>query len=410
MSGFAAGFLKGAIASVVVGVGVSLMAPLPPVDPADETAVEVPTPEGSGFNAARTDTNPVLPNTDQRVTPEPAPAPEVATAPASQPTPDTETASRPEATGSVDAPAVAPGEDEVAIVTPSVEDTEPARPPALGVPMPEIDNPVTEIPVHRLPQVEEPVTEVETPSAPSEDAAPTTPEPVTSPPAASPDGALMTNRVAFDNPEGRPLLSIVLIYAGDEGLDQDMLMTFSFPVTFAVPADLPDATAVAKRLAGAGFEVIAMAPATVADWTKANAPAGVAETYARIPEAVAFVDAPKAALQKDMDTAGSVIAALKAPGLGYLSYDQGLNTADKTAQRLGVQSGLIFNVLDGERENGVVIKRYLDRAAFEAGKTGQTIVIGHTYPETVTALFSWGMSGRPQTIALAPVSAALLGR
>ena len=94
MSGFAAGFLKGAIASVVVGVGVSLMAPLPPVDPADETAVEVPTPEGSGFNAARTDTNPVLPDTDQRITPEPAPAPEVVTAPASQPAPDTETAAR----------------------------------------------------------------------------------------------------------------------------------------------------------------------------------------------------------------------------------------------------------------------------------------------------------------------------
>jgi polysaccharide deacetylase 2 family uncharacterized protein YibQ len=67
-------------------------------------------------------------------------------------------------------------------------------------------------------------------------------------------------------------------------------------------------------------------------------------------------------------------------------------------------------VLDRERESGVVIKRYLDRAALKAGQVGRVVVIGHSYPETVTALFSWAMSDRPATVALAPVSAVLLAK
>jgi len=54
-----------------------------------------------------------------------------------------------------------------------------------------------------------------------------------------------------------------------------------------------------------------------------------------------------------------------------------------------------------------VITRYLDRAAFAAGQEGQVIVVGHTYSDTVTALFSWALGSRSENVALAPVSAVL---
>jgi polysaccharide deacetylase 2 family uncharacterized protein YibQ len=35
------------------------------------------------------------------------------------------------------------------------------------------------------------------------------------------------------------------------------------------------------------------------------------------------------------------------------------------------------------------------------------IVVGHTYSDTVTALFSWALGSRSEAVAMAPVSAVL---
>lgn len=413
--GFVSGFVRGAVLSFVVAGAASLMAPLSPRDPGTDSQVDLATPASSGFNAQRSDTNPVLPDTDQSVATDPVRQPETSADPAVTPSADTTPAAQPRITSGVEAPVIDEDETELALMAPSTGDDAPVAPPVLGVPMPEIDDPVAEVPTHRLPQIADPVTEVVEPPEISQDGtadgvAPVVRTPLPTAPLSEDGTSLMRNRVAYSDPEGRPMMSIVLIYAGEDGLDLDMLRTFSFPITFAIPADAPDATRVAKTLASEGFEVMAMAPSSAAGWTAETAAGGVAEVLQTIPEAVAFGDGAQGVIQSDQPLAAAVIAALKPGGYGLLTLDLRLNTTDKLAQKEGLRATTIFNVLDRERESGVVIKRYLDRAALKAGQVGRVVVIGHSYPETVTALFSWAMSDRPATVALAPVSAVLLAK
>jgi len=417
--GFGAGFLKGAMFSLIALGAVSLVAPLDPRDPGQKSQVDLSTPSGSGFNAERSDTNPVLPDTDQTVVTEGLSKPEISDGGAEIPTADTATAGQPDAQGGVEMPSVAPDGDELALTTPATESARVSAPAALGMPTPEIDNPVTEIPVNRLPTISPPTTEVEAPpaiSADSGDTPPTPPEPtaVISERADNSRGAFARNRVAFDNPSGKPLMSIILVDAGEEGLDQQVLQTFTFPVTFALSPDMSGTTAKAKSFARQGFEILALAPSGNGVLEAAESPGAIATAlqgvFAKIPESVGLVDLPTAGIQKSPALSDQVIEALIGSGHGLVTYPVGLNGTDQKAIREGVPSGIVFRVLDAERETGTVIKRYLDRAVLEAGKTGHVIVMGRTYPETVTALFSWALSAKATTVALAPISAVMTAR
>ncbi|NOX40190.1 MAG: divergent polysaccharide deacetylase family protein, partial [Alphaproteobacteria bacterium] len=227
-------------------------------------------------------------------------------------------------------------------------------------------------------------------------------------------GALMRNRIGFDNPNAKPLMSIILIDVGSDGLDTGALRSIEFPVTFAIKSDAPEATLQAKLLAQSGYEVLAVTPSGAAEIgageNSTDTSKALSKIFATIPEAVGLIDPISADMQSSPKLADEVIAALKKSGYGLLTYDIGLNPTDKKARHAGVPSGVVFRVLDAERESGVVIKRYLNRAVLEAQKTGQVIVVGRTYPETVAALFSWSLSAKSATIALAPVSAVLLAQ
>ena len=416
--GFGAGFVKGMLVSAVAAAALSLALPLDPLDPKQKTQVDLSTPEGSGFNAERVDTNPVLPDTDQSVAEEvkeTAPRPEGEPPEARAPVADTTPADQPEAGDVAGLPEVEGG-GELALMlpeagAPAAESPGTATPPAaLGLPMPEIDDPVTEIPINRLPIVNAPATEVEEPAPPGEEARPEIAEPEAAPAADIADTALMRNRAPYSNPTGKPLMSVILIYVGEEGLDSEVLQSFAFPVSFAIDPTEEGATAEAKRLRAAGFEVLALAPESLTGPAAADAGAAVSALLARLPEAVALIDRPAAALQRDAQASDAVIASLGQSGHGLLTYDLGLNATDRKARRQGLFAGTVFRVLDAERESGTVIKRYLDRAVLEAGKTGRVIVLGRSYPETVTALFSWALGPKSAAVSLAPVSAVLLAR
>lgn len=417
--GFGAGFVKGAIYSLIGMSVVSLAAPLPPLDPQTKTQTDLSTPEGSGFNAERTDTNPVLPETDQSVEAvDTVQKPEAGLESPSTPIADRTSAEQPETDLAGDTTLAPPKTDEdTALLLPSEDEAPPARIPALGVPMPEIENPVAEIPVNRLPTIEPPATEVETPPNVTE-------EGVLDPEDDSPTAtiidkpvisgrALQNNKVPF-TPSGKPLMSVILLDAGDEGLDRDVLLTFTFPVTFALDPLSEGATAASMKIKSAGFEVLAMAPATNGKLEKAENPGdfdlALQDLMTRLPSAVGLIDNPNAEIQQDRVLAEQVIEGLKKSGYGFLTYDIGLNSTNRLARNEGLASDIVFRILDQERESGAVIKRYLDRAVLEAGTTGHVIVLGRTYPETITALFSWAVSAKSATVSMAPVSAVLLDR
>ncbi len=422
--GFGVGFLKGALISLIGLSAFSLVAPLTPRDPGSNSQVDLTTPKGSGFNAARTDTKPVLPDTDQSVAKEGVQKPEPGSVATGTPLADTSSASQPTTQGGVELPSVAPGNDDVAMVTSGDGDAPanavPTTPPALGVPMPAIDNPVREIPVNRLPIVDAPATSVTEPPVVNPDGSqsgdttavavlvPVDPDPPTQ------AKALLRNKMVFENTGGKPLMSVILIDAGEQGLAKDVLLTFSFPVTFALDPNAAGATADAKIFKQNGFEVLALAPTGVEKLVAAendtDIDAALSGVFAKLPEAVGLIDGVLAELQQSPELADQIITSLQTTGHGLLTYDIGLNATDQKARKNGVYAGTVFRILDGEGEKSATIKRYLNRAVLEAGKDGHVIVLGRTYPETVTALFSWAVSAKSSTVALAPISASLLAR
>jgi len=74
-----------------------------------------------------------------------------------------------------------------------------------------------------------------------------------------------------------------------------------------------------------------------------------------------------------------------------------------------VPTGLIFRNLDGDGESQEEIERTLDRAAFRARQDEAVILVGTTSSTMLTALTDWALGSRAETVAIAPVSAALGG-
>ncbi|MGG7644563.1 divergent polysaccharide deacetylase family protein [Rhodovulum sp. YNF3179] len=358
--------------------------------------VEIPMPSGDDSPAALPDV-PQPPAPDEDAAPE-APAEtagagvtgeEVETAeaetaePAPQPAPD----ATPEAPApSPAAPAGQPAED--AAQTEAAPDAEPAAETAASEaapPAPEAQAP------------EAPAPETDT-AAPADPVRPTL-------------GALSRHAVAFENPQGRPLMSLVLVDAPEDGLDIDVLKTFNFPVTFALDPARADAPARAAVLRDAGFEVIALTPEGQAGLPAHAGPEDVDRAltafFERIDRGVALLDRPKDGFQRTAPVAEAVIARFEETGHGLLTFDDGLNTTRKKAARAGVPAATVFRMLDAEAERTPKIKRYLDRAAYKAREDGWVIMVGRTLPDTVRALFEWALSEEAETVELAPVSAVL---
>lgn len=214
----------------------------------------------------------------------------------------------------------------------------------------------------------------------------------------------------FENPEGKPVFSIILIDAGDPALDRATLAAMPFPVTFALDPTLPNVADLAAIYRDAGKEVVMLASSIPAGATASDLEVTFEAHGAALPEAVAVLDIAEAGMQGDRMLATQVVAIVKSQGRGLLTYDAGLNAADQVASRDGVRSATIFRRLDAEGEQSSTIRRYLDRAAFRAAQEGRVVVIGEARPETVSALMEWAVEGRASAVALAPVTAAMVAR
>lgn len=209
----------------------------------------------------------------------------------------------------------------------------------------------------------------------------------------------------FENPEGKPLMSIVLIEdIGSVGVEA--LAEFPYPLSFAInPAD-PQASAKMAARRAAGFEVLMLT-----DLPREAAPQD-AETAlevwrSRLPEAVAILEGVETGVQGNRPLADQVAAVAASVGYGLVTQNSGLNTVQKLALRDGVPAGVVFRDFDGAGQNPRAIRRFLDQAAFRAGQEGAVIMLGRLRADTISALLSWGLQDRAGRVALAPVSASL---
>lgn len=211
----------------------------------------------------------------------------------------------------------------------------------------------------------------------------------------------------FENPDDKPLMSIILIDDGSSPIGPDALADFPYPLSFAVDAAQPNAAQTAAKYRAAGLEVLAM---TNLPENAAAVDAEVAmETYlAAVPEAVAVFEGTDTGLQSSREASAQLAPILNATGHGLVMFPNGLNTAQKLIAREGVPSATIFRDFDGKGQNASAIRRFLDQAAFRAAQEEQgVIMVGRLRPETISALILWGLQDRAASVALAPVSAVL---
>jgi len=229
----------------------------------------------------------------------------------------------------------------------------------------------------------------------------------TVPEAEAPPTPLTRHARSFDNPEAKPLFSILLRDTGEADLDRAALAQIAFPVTFIVDPLATNATASAAIYRAAGQEVLMLASGIPEGATPADLEQTFQSLAGQLPEAVAVIDQPRGGFQGNRPLATQVIPILLAQGRGLVTFDTGLNAADQEARRAGLAAAVVFRRLDADGETTATIRRYLDRAAFKAAQEGQVVVMGDTRPDTVAALLEWAIEGRAASVALAPVTAVL---
>ncbi len=215
---------------------------------------------------------------------------------------------------------------------------------------------------------------------------------------------------AFSNPQGKPVLAILLIDRGDPGLDRAALAALRFPVTFVLDPTLPGVAWLAAPYVAAGQEVAMLATAIPQDATAASLAVIFAAHAAALPQAVAVVDLPEGGFQDNGPLATRVIPIIKGQGRGLLTYDSGLNAAAQIARREGLRGGTILRRTDSKGQAADDIGRVLDSAVIRAAQEGRIAVAAEATPATMAALLEWTGQGRAATVALAPATAVMVAR
>lgn len=211
----------------------------------------------------------------------------------------------------------------------------------------------------------------------------------------------------FDNPGGKPLFAVILFDTGAADVDRAALAALDFPVTFAIDPESANAAEAMAIYRKAGKEVV-MLPADLPQGATAQDLEQNFQTYeAILPEAVAVMGTAKGGFQDNASLAKLIVPVVQAQGRGLITFDRGLNAAAQGAQRVGLAHGEVFRQVDGSGESVPVIRRYLDRAVFNAAQDGGAMVMGQTAPDTITALMEWSVEGRASDVTLAPASALL---
>lgn len=213
--------------------------------------------------------------------------------------------------------------------------------------------------------------------------------------------------VPFKNPEGKPLMSIVLIDQGGSPISHEALADFPYPISYAVDADGPGAAETSRKYRAAGLEVLAMVDLPPGA-TGADTEVTLQAALDAVPGAVAVMEGTETGLQDSRAAAEQLVPILHDSGHGLVLFSEGLDTAQKLVAREGVPAVTVFRDFDAQGQNASAIRRFLDQAAFKAAQeqTG-VVMVGRLRAETVSALLLWGLQDRANSVALAPVSAIL---
>jgi polysaccharide deacetylase 2 family uncharacterized protein YibQ len=218
--------------------------------------------------------------------------------------------------------------------------------------------------------------------------------------------ALLVYSAYFTNPDNLPLMSFVVIDDGALPNGPLLLSAVPFPVTVAIAVSDPDAASKTAAYREAGYEVAAILTLP-ANATAPDAAQVMEATFAAMPEAAMVLDMGDAGLQSNRQATEAVMARLAADGRGFITAASGLNAAIRAAEGADVPVATVERDLDSNNQTAAVIRRFIDRSAFQARQTSGVVLVSRLRAETLSALTLWSTANRAGQVALAPVSAIL---
>lgn len=208
---------------------------------------------------------------------------------------------------------------------------------------------------------------------------------------------------------GMPLLAIVLEVVPDDGVPLESVAGLKLPISFVVPSDLPEAGKIAQSLRQSGHEVLVRpsGPQSLdASLDTETTRKRLEAAFSRVPEVIGIIDQNSQAA-REPDLAETVLRGLAIRGhAAVVGGGRVRNVLSELAEQNGIRFLDIARVLD-ETRDAARIANGLDRAAFTARNKGNTLVLGHTYPETMQAVISWALSKNNKQVTLAPASALM---
>ncbi|MFN7003357.1 MAG: divergent polysaccharide deacetylase family protein [Roseinatronobacter sp.] len=425
---------------VVLGlVGASLLMPPPQDQPAPPAAPEI---------AAEPATELPEPETIATTEPEPemdAPEP-VATDLTALPDDETDQTSPAEDdAGTVEAPSPsavtdAPAEtqdlatDEMPVVPTGDADHEQARLPAGALPVPGSDSGVTRPDTPTPPNSdgdtpvagEAPANDTDDavsvagsdraalpdprrPSLPQINTGDSAPEIANAVPA--PDAAAVTaleRNALFQGDRSGARMALVL---SDPGLPMAMrrsLAAMDFPFTIALnPLDTtaPEAAAIYRE---AGKEVLILATSIPDGATASDLDVTFGAFFGALPMAVGVIDLPQGGFARNARLLNEILPLLRDDGHGLVTFSGGLSQATRAAEAAGVPHAEVFRIIDSGNDSAFTMRRFLDRAVFQASQMGQVIVFGDASNDVLMEAIEMWRTGRTlDQVALVQISGVL---
>ena len=187
------------------------------------------------------------------------------------------------------------------------------------------------------------------------------------------------------------------------------LAALDFPFTVALNPMDNSATEAAEIYHAAGKEVVILASGLPSGATASDIDVSLNAFFSALPLAVGVIDMPENGFARNAGLLREVLPVLAQDGHGLLTFAGGLTQAARASEAAGIAHSEVFRVLDAGNENAFTIRRYLDRAVFQAAQIGQVIVFGDASNEdTMDAIEMWREERRSGQVTLVPVSGILL--
>jgi uncharacterized protein len=221
--------------------------------------------------------------------------------------------------------------------------------------------------------------------------------------------ALERNSQYDGTSDGAPKMALILYDPGLPMALRHAVAAFDFPITLALNPLDPSAAEAAEMYFNAGKEVIILAAGLPTGASPADMDVTLGSYLDSFPTAIGLVDLPTDGFARNAGLLRDVLAILQRDGHGLITFAGGLSQAARAAEAADLRHAEIFRVIDPGPESQFTIRRFLDRAVFQASQMGHVIVYGDAANDaTMEALELWRNEGRADQVALVPVSAILL--